>query len=103
MGEVPEIHLLVAIGLAGDGFPDAAELRLRYRLEEAVEAREIGEIVGGGGGAGGMDISVLVRDEQAGRERLAALVRELAPGATFRIITVPDEEDEEDEEDDISS
>lgn len=95
MDETPLVHLLVEIELSGDGFADDAELDLRHRFVEEVEARGIGEVGGAGSGLGGMDVSVLVRDEKAGRERLTALVRELAPGTVFTIEVLPDEEAEE--------
>ena len=94
MMDAPLVHLLLEIELSGDDFADEGELDLRYRLEEAIESRGIGEFGGAGSGLGSMDISVLVRDESAGREQLAALVHELAPGASFTIEVLPDEDSE---------
>jgi hypothetical protein len=85
------VHLLLEVELAGDAFANESELDLRYRLEDAVEARDIGMVGGAGSGVGGMDISVLVVDERIGRERLAALVRELAPEVSFTIKVLTDE------------
>lgn len=85
------VHLLVEIALGGTGFAEDDELDLRGRLVEAIESRGLGEVGGYGSGDGGMDISVLVADEQVGREQVAALVREVIPGAAFTIETLPDE------------
>lgn len=92
MADAPLVHLLVEIALEGDDFAEDAELELRDRLVEAFEARGVGEVGGVGSGLGGMDVSVLVRDEWAGREHVAAVVRELAPGASFTIEVLPDED-----------
>ncbi|MFO0808896.1 MAG: hypothetical protein U0746_09760 [Gemmataceae bacterium] len=95
MSDAPLVHLLVEIELAGDEFAADEELDIRDRLVAVIEDRGIGEVGGFGSGSGGMDVSVLVRDEAAGREQVAAVVRELAPGATFTIEVLPDEEDED--------
>jgi hypothetical protein len=86
--------LLVEIELAGEGFAEDEELDLRDRLVAAVEARGIGEVGGYGSGLSGMDVSVLVRDEQIGREQVTTLVHELAPGAPFTIEVLPDEDED---------
>lgn len=87
------IHLLVEIALAGDEFADNEELNLRSQLVKLIESRGIGHVGGFGSGQGGMDVSALARSEQLGREQLAALVRELAPTASFTIEVMPDEDD----------
>jgi hypothetical protein len=92
MAEAPLVHLLVEIALNGDAFAEDDELDLRGLLVEAFQSRGVGEVGGYGSGLGGMDISVLVRDEVAGREQVAAVVRELAPGASFTIEVLPDED-----------
>jgi hypothetical protein len=92
MAEAPLVHLLVGIELARGDFAEDEELNLRDRLVQAVESRGVGEVGGFGSGLGGMDVSVLVQDEAAGREQVAALVRELAPGASFTIEVLADEE-----------
>ena len=93
MASAAPIHLLVDIQLPEDDFAEDAELDLRDRLVEAIEGRGIGEVGGFGSGAGSMDISVIVEDEAAGRERLTALLGEMAPGVPFTIQVLPDEEE----------
>jgi len=88
------VHLLVEIELAGDGFADPGELDLRGRLVEAIESRGVGEVGGFGSGMGGMDISVHVPEEAAGREQVAAIVRELAPRVVFTIRVLPEEDED---------
>lgn len=92
MSGPPMTHLLVDITLAGDEFAEANELDLRDRLVEGIESRGIGEVGGFGSGMGSMDISVVVPDEQAGREQLAALIRVQAPGVAFTIEVLPSED-----------
>jgi hypothetical protein len=88
------VHLLVEIDLADDRFADAGELDFRSRLVEAIESRGVGEVGGFGSGSGGMDISILVPEEQSGRDQVAAVVRELAPGAAFTIDVLPSEDED---------
>lgn len=95
MSDAPLTHLFVDVTLAGDDFAGVDELDLRDRLVEGIESRGIGEVGGFGSGMGSMDISVLVPEEQAGREHVAALIRELAPGAAFTIEVLPSEDEPE--------
>src|SRR5262245_30138471 len=92
MAKAPLVHLLVEISLEGDDFAGDAELDLRDRLVEAFESRGVGEVGGFGSGLGSMDVSLLVPDERVAREQVAAIVRELAPGASFTIDVLRDED-----------
>jgi hypothetical protein len=88
----PLVHLLVEIELSGDDSANEDELNLRGQLMEAIESRGIGAVGGCGSGLGGMDVSVLVPDERDGREQVAAVIQELAPGAKFTIEVLPGED-----------
>jgi hypothetical protein len=92
MDDAKLIHLLVEIELEGDAFRDDDESDLQGLLVEKIEERGIGEVGGWGSGEGSMDISVHVLDESVGRERLMALLREVAPAAKYTIQVLPDEE-----------
>jgi hypothetical protein len=86
-------HLLLDIKLREEDFAEDAEMDLRDELVEAIEGRGIGEVGGFGSGDGSMDISVIVEDEAVGRERVTALMGELAPDMAFTIEVLPDDEE----------
>ncbi|HVS39732.1 MAG TPA: hypothetical protein VMS17_29515 [Gemmataceae bacterium] len=87
------IHLLLEIQLADDGFADAGEMDLCSQLVDAIESRGIGEVGGYGSGMGGMDISIIVADEQIGRRQIAAVLAEFAPKTAFSIRVLPPEDE----------
>jgi hypothetical protein len=70
-----EVH--IRIRLAGRGGPTPQEFALRSQLEQRLQARQVGEIVGLAAGKGEMDIALLVADAAAAEQTIRAILREL--------------------------
>jgi hypothetical protein len=70
-------ELKVRMKLGGHGLATPEELTLRHKFQEEIEARGIGQDLGGGSGFGEMDVLVEVADSEAGKRRLRALADEL--------------------------
>jgi hypothetical protein len=74
-GARTEMH--IRIRLAGRGGPTPQEFALRSQLEQRLQARQVGEIVGLAAGKGEMDIALLVADPAAAEQAIRAILREM--------------------------
>jgi len=70
-----EVH--IEVKLKGNGFPAPEETANRYKYEDLIAERNIGEIVDSGAGMGVMDIFVEVSDAAAAKEAILSIAKEL--------------------------
>ena len=69
--------LLIYMNIEGDTYCNPDELTLRNDFHKAIEDKGIGSVIGGGSGAGQMDISVEVDDVSIAKRLLKILASEL--------------------------
>ena len=67
----------VKINLESGGLANKQELEARWQLEDIIEAKQIGTVIGGGSGRGMMDLTVEVVDPEVGISKLRALADQL--------------------------
>ncbi len=83
-GSRTELH--VRMRLNGRGGPTPQEFAERNRLEQELQTRQVGEIVGLAAGKGAMDIALLVADSEAAETAIRAILRQLNLEAKTEII-----------------
>ncbi len=74
-GSRTELH--IRIRLAGRGGPTPHEVAVRSDLEQQLQTRQVGEIVGLAAGKGEMDIAMLVADPVVAEAAIRSILREL--------------------------
>jgi hypothetical protein len=100
MSSGEKVYLSVEIPVAGDGFPNEAELNARNKIIDELDRRKLGDFVGAGGGMGAMDFSYIVSDEPQARQMINEVVRKILPGKEFAIEASSAEGIEPEERDD---
>jgi hypothetical protein len=84
-----EVH--VQIRLPSEGFPTPAQMDLRDRIEEFIEAKALGEVVDAGSGLGAMDLRI----EAPSPKKAVAIIRSylselgVADHATCEVVRPP--------------
>ena len=66
-------------------FPSEEELALRNQIMDALEAQNIGELVGAGGGFGQMDFQYDVKDWDVAKRQIDAAMKQYMPGMPYEI------------------
>lgn len=83
--------------------PTAADLKLRNEIGDLLEAREVGEVTGGGGGMGEMDIELLVGNGEIATAAVERLLGTTYPDLKYRVELSEGDEDFEMSDDDFSA
>lgn len=78
-------HLRIIIKWPGDDFATKQDLETRYKIEQLILEKRVGEIFRSGTGMGWMDINVKVRDKDSARIVIEEIINEISPGSKFAI------------------
>lgn len=95
-----KLHLMVNIPVAGEGFPNEAELNARNKIIDELDRRRFGHFIGAGGGMGAMDFSYVVTDEQAARQMVSEVIGRVLPHKEYTIEVEPADDIDIDEDGD---